>query len=114
MKGKVIVSKFWTNIFSGRKAIAIVVFPFIFLLDQRYKEDKFLLNHENIHIKQATEMLVVPFYIWYFIEFLIRFLQYKKIRQAYLNISFEREAYRNERNLHYLKKRKLWAFSRYF
>ncbi|PRD47404.1 hypothetical protein C5745_10405 [Sphingobacterium haloxyli] len=100
--------------FSERKAIAIVVFPFIFLLDQRYKEDKFLLNHENIHIKQATEMLVVPFYIWYFIEFLIRFLQYKKFRQAYLNISFEREAYRNERNLHYLKKRKLWAFSRYF
>lgn len=114
MKGKVVVSKFLTNIFSGRKAVAIVIFPFIFLLDQRYRQDRYLLNHENIHIRQAVEMFVVPFYIWYAVEFLIRYLQYKKFRQAYLNISFEREAYRNEQNLKYLKSRKFWAFRKYF
>ena len=113
MKGKVVVSRFWTNIFSGRKAIAIVVFPFIFLLDKRYKEDRYLLNHENIHIRQAAEMLVVPFYIWYAVEFWIRYIQYRKFREAYFNISFEREAYRNEQNLQYLKSRKLWAFRKY-
>ncbi len=114
MKGKVVVNRFLTNIFSGRKAIAIVIFPFIFLLDKRYKEDRYLLNHENIHIRQAAEMLVVPFYIWYAVEFFIRYLQYRKFREAYFNISFEREAYRNEQNLQYLKSRKLWAFRKYF
>lgn len=113
MKGKVIVSRFWTNFFSGRRAVAVVVFPFIFLLDEHYRKDLCLLNHERIHIRQAIEILVIPFYIWYSIEFLIRFAQYKNIREAYLNISFEREAYRNEKNLNYLQKRPFWAFRSY-
>ena len=30
-----------------------------------------------------------------------------------MNISFEKEAYSNDKNLHYLKKRRIFAFLRY-
>ncbi len=113
MRGKVIVSKFWTNLFSARQAAAITIFPFVFLLKKAYKQDKILLNHENIHIVQAMEMLVFPFYVWYVVEFFLRFCYYGNFRTAYLNICFEREAYRNERDLSYLKTRRFWSFWRY-
>lgn len=76
--------------------------------------DVVLINHESIHIAQAIELLVVPFYIFYFFEFLIRLIEYRDFHRAYLNISFEREAYHNEDNLGYLKSRKSWAFLRYY
>ena len=52
-------------------------------------------KHEKIHIAQQKEMLVIPFYLWYFIEWLVRLF---KKGNAYQNISFEREAYVNEYN----------------
>lgn len=65
------------------------------------------VNHESIHSQQMKELLYLPFYIWYIIEWLIRlFLK----GNAYRNISFEREAYSNERNADYLSKRKHFAF----
>lgn len=69
--------------------------------------DEQLLNHERIHTRQMVEMLVVVFYLWYFIEWLIRLTMKGN---AYRNISFEREAYTHERNLHYLEERKLFAW----
>ncbi|WP_238387232.1 hypothetical protein [Sphingobacterium olei] len=113
MKGIIIVSKFWTRFFSAGNASAITIFPFVFLRDKSLKEDEILINHERIHLSQVTELLIVPFYTWYLIEFIVRFLKYRQFRRAYLNISFEREAYRNENNLSYLKARKIWSFWRY-
>ncbi len=69
-----------------------------------------LINHERIHLRQQLEMGLILFYIWYFAEYLIRLVQYKKHYLAYLHISFEREAYQNEADLDYLKKRTFWAF----
>ena len=43
-----------------------------------------------IHWKQQMEMLIIPFYVWYFIEWVIKLFKYGK--KAYYNISFEREA----------------------
>lgn len=77
------------------------------------KEDEYLLNHERIHLRQQIEMLVIPFYLWYGIEFLLRLMAFKNIDVAYRNICFEREAYANERDLEYLKKRKTWSFLNY-
>lgn len=74
------------------------------------KENKVLLNHERIHLRQQIELLVIPFYLWYGIEFVVRFFQYKNWDKAYRTISFEREAYDNESDLEYLKKRKFWRF----
>lgn len=89
------------------------VFPFVFLLNKKDKVNRVVLNHEKIHIRQQVELLVVFFFVWYGIEFLVRMVQYKNKREAYYNISFEREAYANEKDLNYLKQRFFWNFLKY-
>jgi len=91
----------------------ITFYPFVFLTDKKDKLNPVFVNHEKIHIRQQLEMLIVPFFIWYGIEFLCRWIQYKNRRVAYYNISFEREAYQNEKDLDYLQLRSFWGFSRY-
>ena len=93
--------------------VAITLFPVIILKNKYLKKDVVLLNHEKIHLRQQIELLIIGFYIWYVVEFLIRILKYKTWSEAYLNISFEREAYQNENNLDYLKSRSLFTFFRY-
>ena len=113
MRGKVIVSEFWTKFFSFGKAQAITIFPFIFLKHTSDRANKVLINHERIHLIQAIELLILPFYILYLLEFIVRLIQYKNFTRAYLNISLEREAYEHESNLEYLKTRKLYNFTKY-
>lgn len=74
------------------------------------KKNTTLINHEKIHLKQQIEMLVLPFFLWYVIEYVIRFIQYKNLHLAYKNISFEREAYENEKDLYFLKQRSFLNF----
>lgn len=88
-------------------------FPFVFLRYKKDKENLVLLNHERIHIRQQLEMLVVPFFLWYFTEYVFRLLQFRDRRKAYHNISFEREAYLNDNNSNYLSNRKLYSFFKY-
>jgi hypothetical protein len=91
----------------------ISLFPFIIFSDNNAKNNLVLLNHEKIHIRQQLELFIVPFFVWYFVEFLIRYFQYKNWNIAYRNISFEREAYTNEKDLNYLKKRSFWKFYKF-
>lgn len=91
-----------------------VLWPFVFLKRPQLKQDPVFLNHERIHLRQQAELLVIPFFLWYGIEFLIRLLQYRNGYQAYRNISFEREAYKNEKDLDYLKRRSFWRFWDYY
>lgn len=91
----------------------ITLFPFIFLKKKRFKGNMQLINHEKIHLKQQLELLIIFFYIFYGLEWIIKLLKYKNRYLAYRNLSFEREAYQNENNLHYLNTRKLWAFLKY-
>jgi len=91
----------------------ITFFPFVFLVNKEDKKNPAFVNHERIHIKQQLEMLVVPFFVWYSIEFLFRWIQYKNKHTAYRNISFEREAYKNEKDLCYCKQRPFWGFLKY-
>ena len=70
-----------------------------------------MIRHETIHTKQMKELLFVPFYILYVFEWLVKLCFYGK--QAYRNISFEREAYSNESDLNYLGNRKWFAFLKY-
>ncbi|WP_133585500.1 hypothetical protein [Sphingobacterium yanglingense] len=114
MKGKVIVSSFLTNLFSFGRASAVTVFPFIFVRNKVMSKDEHLINHERIHLVQALELLVLPFYLLYCVEFLIRFVYYRNVEDAYLNISFEREAYAQQSDLYYLRTRKIWNFRRYY
>jgi len=90
-------------------ANGITLYPFV-LFRKETKLSSRLLNHEKIHLKQQVEMLVIFFYLWYLLEFLVRFVQYLQFTKAYYNISFEREAYRYESDKGYLEKRKWFAW----
>jgi hypothetical protein len=94
-----------------RKISGIALWPFILLKSKR--PNSYIINHEKIHIRQQAELLVVPFYFWYLVEWGIGFLKYRSSELAYLNISFEKEAYKNETDLDYLKTRTFWAFLKY-
>ncbi|MCM1079094.1 MAG: hypothetical protein NC344_05635 [Bacteroidales bacterium] len=68
------------------------------------------LNHEAIHTAQMRELLYVPFYVLYLIEWICRlFLK----GYAYRNISFEQEAYDNQFNFNYLNRRKYYSWIKY-
>lgn len=86
----------------------MALFPFI--LVRRPNPGPVLLNHERIHLRQQVEMGVLPFYVWYVLEYLFRRLQYRSHYAAYRNISFEREAFAHEQDLDYLNERPFWAF----
>ncbi len=97
-----------------RGYIGITIFPFVILKTKKLKQDLVLINHEKIHLRQQIELLIIPFFIIYVFEFLIRLIQYRKWNLAYRNISFEREAYGNEKDLNYLKSRSFLKFKSYF
>ena len=92
----------------------LTFFPFVILKYKTSKNDLVTINHEKIHIRQQLELLVLPFYIWYFIDFGFKYLKYKDAKTAYRNIIFEREAYANENEFNYLKSRSFWRFLKYF
>ena len=96
--------RFFGIFFGGSEGIRGLAFwPFIFIASDTIIDDE-LINHERIHLRQQIEMLIIPFYVWYLIEL------YTK---GYLNISFEKEAYANENDLTYLRKRRIFAFRKY-
>jgi hypothetical protein len=82
------------------KINGIAIFPFIFI-KRDYHDEKKLINHERIHIRQQIEMLVIPFYLTYF---------YYNITRGYWNNPFELEAYKHDEDLSYLKDRKKYSW----
>lgn len=103
MKPPIIVAS-WLNV-NG-----MALFPFILVKRKADKQNNFLINHERIHLRQQLELLVVPFYILYLINYLVNLAYYKNHDKAYRAIVFEHEAYTHESNLAYLKKRGFWAW----
>ena len=69
-----------------------------------------LVNHERIHTAQILEMGIIGFYVWYVVEWMVRLL---RRGNAYRKISFEREAYDNQRDLDYLQHRRHYAWRKY-
>ena len=104
----IVLMKFLPKPFS-----ALTVFPFIFLKDASHKHNNALINHEKIHLRQQIEMLWLPFFIWYAVEFIIKLIRYRQWMKAYHAVGFEREAYRYEHDTEYLKRRKPFAFLGY-
>ena len=104
-----IVSKYLTP--KGFRGLTF--FPFVFMADKEDKLNEIFINHEKIHLRQQLELLIVPFFIWYLMEFFVRWFQFKDKYVAYKNISFEREAYDNEKDLDYIKSRSFWKFLSY-
>lgn len=86
-----------------------------YFIREEYKGEKIeksTLNHEAIHTAQMKELGYIFFYVWYFIEWLIRLII--NGRYAYYMISFEREAYNNAKNYKYLNKRKIYSWFKYY
>ncbi|MCH5326943.1 MAG: hypothetical protein J1E29_07045 [Duncaniella sp.] len=94
------------------KGICINIFGTFWARDTRWI-DKYVINHERIHTAQMRELLFIPFYILYLIEWFVRIVQYRNWNMAYLNISFEREAYANGKNIIYLSSRPRFAWIKY-
>ena len=65
---------------------------------------KRVVNHESIHTAQMRELLYVGFYVLYVAEWLYRLLLIRSSYDAYMAISFEREASRWRRFLPKAKK----------
>lgn len=97
-----------THLMPKGNIIAITLFGIVFTRDHRLM-DKYTLNHEIIHCQQQLEWLYIPFFILYLVEFLWNLLRLHNWEKAYLNISFEREAYKHGHNLNYLSRRKHFA-----
>ncbi len=93
--------------FKGFKAINL--FGVLFVRGNARISER-TIRHETIHTAQMKEMLYIGFYLWYFIEWLIRLFMKGN---AYRNISFEKEAYSNEKDLRYLDNRKRFAWFKY-
>ncbi len=104
---------FYSNILPFKGFRAINLFGIIFARKDLPKLTKEIINHETIHTRQMLELFIVLFYVWYLTEWLIKLVIYKDSLKAYENISFEREAFANDENLHYLDGRRWFAFLRY-
>ena len=94
------------------KFTGITIYPFIFFLKGRNINNT-LVRHETIHLRQQSEMLLIFFYLFYAIEFIVKLINQRNFYNAYLTLSFEREAYRNSHNDKYLKNRKRFAWLKY-
>ncbi|MDR2955451.1 MAG: hypothetical protein LBV43_10250 [Prevotella sp.] len=106
---KIVYSKY----IPPKKFAAINLFGLIVVRKEYGELTKVEINHELIHTRQILEMFIIPFYLFYLLEWLIRWIQYRDRLRGYKNISFEREAYTNMHDLSYLKKRKIFAFTHY-
>lgn len=91
----------------GGDFTAINLFGVIFTLRDLSPSE---LNHELIHTAQQRELLYVPFFIWYVMEWIVLCVKYRNALKAYFNIRFEKEAYLHQHELDYLKKRKHYNY----
>lgn len=108
------------NIIPFKGFVAINLFGVVFVRKETRPPFNFsprewdkMLVHEGIHTKQMQELLYLPFYVWYLLEWLVRLVMYRDRHKAYRNISFEREAYANQDNVFYNARRKRYAFLQY-
>ncbi len=81
---------------------AIVLWPFVLYAD-KYPHP-LVENHEAIHVAQIKRFGVMKFYAGYLGEYARGRLAGLNHNEAYLNISFEQEAYKNQHDKFYLAK----------
>ena len=132
-KGIHIVSKILTRFFSGGRGIAVTIFPFVFYSNKYVKVKQIIQTHETIHIQQQLEcglagvflfiigvvfidqvLVFLPavflYYILYLIMYIVNRIKYRNSFEAYKNIPFEKEAFKNENQVEYPIFRKTFAW----
>ncbi len=109
-------------LFSGRliglpNAYAFAFWPIMCIRPDKagYHRFRQLVNHEEIHLCQQLELLLIPAEILYYGEIIYaRWIKKLPTKQAYYFVAAEQEAHRNEENFDYLKTRKPYAMFRYY
>lgn len=99
----------YNNIIPVKGFRAMNLFGVVFARNEFKDLSQRTLNHEAIHTAQMREMLYMFFYLWYVIEWLVKLCRFGR-KKAYRNISFEREAYENQFEYTYLKRRKKYSW----
>lgn len=85
---------------------AMALWPFIIVKTTQLRSNKVLINHEKIHHRQQLELLILPYHIWYFLEYAYGLIKHRFNHDlAYRSISFEKEAYTHQGQLDFLKNR---------
>lgn len=92
---------------------AMAVWPLILIKKEELRNNAGLIHHEKIHHRQQLELLIIPFYLLYLLNYLYNLLKYREHYKAYREIIFEREAFANDSDMDYLKKRPWYSFLRY-
>lgn len=90
------------------EGICINLFGTMWARDTSWLDDT-IINHERIHTAQQRELLFVPFYIIYVLEWLWLLVRLRSWRRAYYAISFEREAYGHGSDPAYLQTRRHYS-----
>jgi len=85
--------------------MAFTIYPFI-VSSNTEKQNKVLMNHENIHLKQQKELLIILFYPLYFLNSFYLLIRYLSLKKCYSLNMFEVESYSYENDLSYLESRK--------
>ena len=97
--------------FHDAKAAAFV--PFVFVRKEEYATPIFI-NHERIHFKQQLETLFIGSWLLHLYEDVrSRIFLKLKAPDYYLYRAIEQEAYRNQHDMDYLKKRPLFNVFKY-
>lgn len=121
MQTRRIISR-WRQIFAPRllEAIgmrgiaAVVVWPFVIFNRERIEDvPDHVVRHEAIHLMQAAEMMVVPFYVAYLLHYAYLLLVHRDSDTAYRRTCFEREAYENQHDTTYVGNRRPWSWVKY-
>lgn len=105
---------FYSKYFPPKGFAAINLFGIIIGRKEYGNLSRQEINHERIHTFQILELFCIFFYLLYITEWLFRIIQYRNRLKAYYNISFEREAYHNDKNFDYLKNRSRYSFIHYY
>ena len=125
---------FYNNIIPFQGFKAITIWPLVFARKKFRPLDDVTINHEGIHLIQQLEIIILSllviaivvlslhisllwlllslasYYILYCLEYVIRLCAYGRGHEAYRNISFEQEAFLNEKDFNYLIERKAFAW----
>ena len=108
-----IVRKLGKLISLGDKAMAITVYPFIFVRNDT-KGNANLIRHEVIHIRQQLELLIIGALLLSLIEYLYaRYVKKLNAQQAYYYTALEQEAHINAKNKNYLLQRMPYEMFKY-
>lgn len=79
------------------KIYGIVLYPFVFIsLKKEDRGVRVVLKHELTHVYQVQSCGVLRFYLDYLFQYIKNLFKYKNHKEAYLNISYEIEAYRKQ------------------